>query len=261
MCFPQAQILSVYCEAMSTLPDQVQEMVRRKAPADCGVIHGSTPVISFGSFQTSRVATLGINPSKREFLTPSGQWLTGEKQRLTTLASIGATTTEDLTDEQVQKIVGASDLYFQNNPYHWFNDLDKILKGGFNASYFDGSACHLDLSQWATDPTWSSLTKAQQQLLLDDGVEHLQFQLTSRNISHVIVNGRAVWEEIKRTKTAEFNDVDKIYFGKNLTSATLRMGTSGNIKFLGWTVNIQSSYGANANEFIQRLCEWLTNNK
>ena len=236
-------------------------MVRRKAPTDCGVIPGSTPVISFGDFRTARVATLGINPSKREFLSPSGQWLSIEKQRLATLSSIGAGSNENLTDAQVLQIVSASDLYFQRNPYHWFNDLDKILKGGFNASYFDGSACHLDLSQWATDPTWSSLTKGQQQVLLDDGVEHLRIQLSSENISHVIVNGRSVWDEIKRTKTAEFNDVDKIYFGKNHTSVTLRTGTSGNTKFLGWTVNIQSGYGANANEFIQRLCEWLANNR
>ena len=48
--------------------DELENLVMEKIatmtkPADCGVIEKTTPVISFGDFTTSRIATLGINPS------------------------------------------------------------------------------------------------------------------------------------------------------------------------------------------------------
>jgi len=66
--------------------DELENLVMEKIatmtkPADCGVIAKTTPVISFGDFTTSRIATLGINPSSAEFLS-AGKLIVGDKQRL-----------------------------------------------------------------------------------------------------------------------------------------------------------------------------------
>jgi hypothetical protein len=53
-----------------------EEMVGRPAPVP-EVVPGSTPVIAFGDPLTATVATLGINPSWRKFLTDDGSLLCG----------------------------------------------------------------------------------------------------------------------------------------------------------------------------------------
>lgn len=246
---------------MSSIPQYVIDMVRREAPKDCGVIGGSTAVVSFGNFREARVATLGINPSKREFLTKDGEWLPEHERRLATCELIAAESCEDITLEQAIQIVSESDNYFSKNPYEWFRYLEKFLNHAFNTSYYDGSACHLDLSQWATDPVWGELSKQQQQILLDDGVHHLRSQLAQKNITHVIVNGAQVWNEIKRSGLAKFEDKGKTTFSKNKTSCTLRVGHGEGTTFIGWTANIPSSPGSTENKFHDELCEWLRENK
>ena len=47
---------------------RVIERVMAPYPKNCHVVPYSTPVVSFGNPETSTVATLGINPSSREFL-------------------------------------------------------------------------------------------------------------------------------------------------------------------------------------------------
>lgn len=247
---------------MPIIPPYVIEMARRKPPRDCAVIEGSTPVISFGNFRESRIATLGINPSNLEFLDRTGNFLSETEQRLATWESLGIVGTEEITEPHAIAIVNASDSYFEVNPYRsWFDYLEKVLQPGFGSSYYNGSACHLDLVQWSTKDKWSSLSKTQRQILLDEGVPFLRSQLHSENISHVIVNGNAVWNEIKRSKIAEFHDVETITFGKNSTPCTMRIGFGENTKFLGWTTNIQSGRGSNSKEFLDRLGLWLANNK
>jgi hypothetical protein len=38
----------------------------------------------------------------------------------------------------------------------WFDQMEEFVLTNTGYSYFDGTACHLDLIQWATDPVWSS---------------------------------------------------------------------------------------------------------
>lgn len=49
------------------VPGYVAARIRTPPPRDCRVLPGSTPVVAFGDPRHSTVATLGINPSKREF--------------------------------------------------------------------------------------------------------------------------------------------------------------------------------------------------
>jgi hypothetical protein len=37
--------------------------------------------------------------------------------------------------------------------------LNQILKIGTPTSYYDGTACYLDLVQWATEPAWRTINE------------------------------------------------------------------------------------------------------
>jgi hypothetical protein len=52
----------------TNIPDYIVQRIRRPIPVNRGVVAGSTPVLSFGNAQCAAVATLGLNPSVREFL-------------------------------------------------------------------------------------------------------------------------------------------------------------------------------------------------
>lgn len=103
------------------------EGVRRPVPRNCHVLDGSTPVVAFGDSDVAEVSTLGINPSPAEFL-DGGRWLSGDQRRLATLESLHTDSTESLTYEQVQQMVGECAEDFHRHPNsRWFNPLNHIL--------------------------------------------------------------------------------------------------------------------------------------
>src|SRR4051812_11608039 len=118
---------------LANVPDYLVKAIRRPPPQDAAVIPGTTPVVHFGDPATARYATLGINPSRREFLDKTGQFLPDKGRRLATLASIGAQHGEELSDLQVRQIAEGCRDYFDRNPYNtWFGHLDKVLKAALS---------------------------------------------------------------------------------------------------------------------------------
>ena len=55
-------------EEVQEWPEYLLERAAQAPPDGCAVVPGSTPVVSFGHPLKPEVATLGINPSSREFL-------------------------------------------------------------------------------------------------------------------------------------------------------------------------------------------------
>lgn len=237
-----------------TVPDHVTAMVRRSPPEECRVVPGSTPVVAFGDPTHAEVATLGINPSAREFV-EDGRLLAGDHRRLATLDALGAVDCGDLTVGQVAAVVADCAAYFQRRPYRrWFDPLDTLLRAGTEASYYDGSACHLDLVQWATDPTWSKLPHDVQHTLLDDGAPHLRAQLSHENVRLVALNGRRVLTHVDALGLADLTEVDQLPVGA--TTCRLYTGTGSGVRWVGWSTNLQSSWGIST-VFKQRLGAWL----
>src|SRR5207302_775531 len=116
------------------------------------VIPWSSPVPVFGNLETAKVATLGINPSNREFVDVSGNELDGNSRRFHTLRSLDIPTWTKAKDRHLQLINDSCSDYFQRNPYDaWFRKLDSIITGT-NTSYYHSlsHACHLDLVPYAT---------------------------------------------------------------------------------------------------------------
>ena len=61
--------------------------------------------------------------------------------------------------------------------------------GSGAGSYIDGSACHLDLVQWATKPAQGKLPAEVWNSLVQDDHEFLRWQLLTSNVSVVLMNG------------------------------------------------------------------------
>jgi hypothetical protein len=237
------------------VPEYLVRMVRRPAPARA-VIPGTTPVIAFGDPRRSEIASLGINPSWHEFNGADGNLLAGQKRRLSTLASLGAKSTCALTEDQIKIIVEECAAYFSGNPYRrWFDSLDQVLQDGLGVSYYDRSACHLDLVQWATAPAWVKLTPAVGQSLLQESLVHLRNQLRFGNVRLVVLNGREVIEQVIRIGLAKLGASGTLHVNARLP-CSLYSGLGEKVRFLGWSTNLQSSFGV-SREFKNRLARWL----
>jgi hypothetical protein len=238
------------------IPEYLIKMARRKVPEDARkfIIPGTTPVLSFGDSRSARVATLGINPSKNEFV-KAGRLRAGTDQRLATLQSLRAESTSLLTKKQARTVVEACASYFQHKPNgQWFNPLNEILRSALKVDYCDGSACHLDLVQWATARRWGCLNKSIQQELLQEGLPHLSKQLKLENIKLVIMLGRQVITQVETIGLARIHCAGPIRLGNRTYERYA--GERDGVRFLGWTVNIQSNYGVTS-EFKSRLTRWL----
>ena len=236
------------------VPDYLRAMVRREPPETVYVIKGSTPVVAFGDPSTAEVATMGINPSSVEFLR-GGELRTGDDRRLATLESLNADSLTALTEDQVRQVLDDCAAYFIVNPYRkWFDPLDRLLTDAVGASYYDGTACHLDLVQWATDPIWRNLPGGARQVLLLDGVPHLRKQLRQENIRLVLLNGRTVINQVTACGLVQLDSAGRLPVGAAVCE--LFVGNAEGVLFLGWSRNLQNFYG-NSRAFAADLAAWL----
>src|ERR1043166_5129593 len=94
------------------------------------VIPWGCPIASFGNPTRSRVATLGLNPSNREFVDESGRELDGDRRRFHTLHSLGLSDWHKADPKDLELIVDCCHSYFARNPYDgWFKKLDHLISG------------------------------------------------------------------------------------------------------------------------------------
>lgn len=131
--------------------------------------------------------------------------------------------------------------------------MDRLLQASTGCGYYKGTACHLDLAQWATDPTWAHIAEADvRRALLDDGVPHLHAQLTQDNLQLVLLNGRQVLNQVHAMGLTTLTEVAPI--PRMRDSCRMYIGDSGGVRWVGWSTNLQSSHGVSA-AFTQQLIE------
>lgn len=229
------------------------------ALSETNVIPWGSPVPSFGDLSRSRVATLGLNPSNREFVDVKGKELDGKTRRFHTLKSLGLARWSNAEARHLQLIMDSCRAYFFRNPYDgWFKKLDHLISGT-KASYYDASAkaCHLDLIPYATACKWTGLTRQQRASLLAAAGDTLGLLLRESPVRLLILNGNSVVDQFQNIagiclEKKAMRDWSLPRQSQSDVTGFAYKGVVGNllgvrfrheILVLGFNHNIQSSFG------------------
>jgi len=204
------------------------------------------------------VATLSLNPSWLEFQSKSGVWLLGPRRRLASMVSLGVDDPRALDDADVAQVIAESKAYFRGPNWYrgWFHWLESLLVDSGVGSYLDGTACHLDLVQWATKPAQRDLPAAAWDHLVEQDHDFLRWQLLTSNVAVVLLNGASVVRWVQRVGLVNGFDEGVLVFRTNRGNDELRVfGAVGEgVSFLGWNRPLA---GALAADGRQRLGLWL----
>lgn len=212
------------------------------------MVEGSTPVIAFGEFPSARIATLGLNPSRQEFQSQIGIELAGDIRRFETHRSLGVDNLESAEELVLQRVYDGCCHYFSRKPYRWwFDQLERIIKP-LGASYYEGSACHLDLVQWATDPVWGKLHGSVQQRLLESDSPFLLHQLQQGQVRVLLLNGSSVVRSFQDIYCVPLKDAGRLTGPTNAPSKLVIGRMAAGPLVIGWTMNIQSSFGVSSRD-------------
>jgi hypothetical protein len=244
-----------------------QDIIKRCA------IPWAAPVPCFGSL-SSRIATLGLNPSNLEYVDREDRPLSAKEIRLETLSSLGLESWREADEDHARRILSSCENYFLRNPYNqWFRPLDRLLAPA-RASYYTqigATACHLDLVPYATWEKWSSLRAQERSELLKIGARSLARVMQLSNVQILVLNGRSVIQEVERslaqdpswisssTSMPEWSLQDgrvqgAAYIAKTRRISNVDLGRT--VLLLGYNHNIQSSFGVTS-EVIRKISEWI----
>ena len=247
---------------------------RLDSPAISGtdVIKWGCPVPSFGDLSSSLVATLGLNPSNREFVDEAGNELQGTSRRFHTLQSLGLRTWAEADIRHIRLILKSCCTYFLGNPYdRWFKRLDQVVRGT-KTSFYETSyrACHLDLIPYATKQKWTYLTAAQKSSLLNVAGDTLGLLLRDSPVQILILNGRSVVDVFQELagirmdaqemptwslpRSSKPDVVGIAYEGMVDNFSGIELNRK--ILVLGFNHNLQSSFGVTT-KVIQAIREWI----
>ena len=241
--------------------------------SETDIIDWGSPVPSFGDSQRARVATLGINPSNREFVNGSGEELDGPSRRFHTLNSLALNSWAEADARHLGLIIRTCREYFKRNPYdQWFKRLDELVVGA-SASFYDefSTACHLDLIPYATVQKWTSLKPGQRRKLLRSNGDALGQLLRDSSIEVLILNGRSVVEQFQAISSGYLEAMEMpewslprrvgpavvgvSYEGKTDEVGGVDLGRE--VQVLGFNHNIQSSFGVTT-KVIHAIRDWIS---
>lgn len=236
------------------------------------VMSWTCPVPYFGQLGDATVATLGINPSNREFVDVAGEELDGASRRFPTLRSLGLRTWEDASSLDVATIVCACEEYFAGNPYQrWFDTLDVLVRS-LGSSYYsaDHPAAHLDLVPYATHVKWGALPDDQRRALLRSGEDLLASLLRDSKVELLVLNGASVVRQFEEVAGVELDREDNSAWdlprrgservrGVAYTGAVDEIGgvdLGRSIAVAGFNHNLQSSFGV-TKRATEAIARWL----
>jgi hypothetical protein len=253
---------------LTTLIDRLDS----SAVLGTNVIKWGCPVPSFGDLSRSKVATLGLNPSNREFVDEAGNELEGPSRRFHTLTSLGLGSWSEVDARHLSMILTSCREYFIGNPYdRWFKTLDYVISGT-NASYYGASknACHLDLIPYATVCKWTELSAKQRSSLLAASGDTLGLLLRESPVKILILNGRSVVEQFQgiagvRLEKQEMPawslprqstpDVAGVAY-RGIVDTVSGIALGHQLLVLGYNHNLQSSFGVTT-KVIRAICAWI----
>jgi hypothetical protein len=229
-----------------TLPSEIRNRIATSAPQGLSIVEHSLPIVSFGDAFTAKVATISLNPSWKEFRSDKQEWLEGSARRVHSLHSLGVQTADQLTDELIEKAYDSNAHYFDKtrgaNPYMtWFSQLNAVLKPCLGADYTNGTACHLDLVQWATYPAQGQLPRATWDALVAADSEFLRWQMKSTSANVFVMNGAGAINELQRVGIVPGLEVITVPFQNSLghdKAFKIMTGRDSGKIYIGWNQTI-----------------------
>jgi hypothetical protein len=191
-------------------PDLLSPMRQRvRISPSMSSVRGSLPILFFGDAFHARVATVGLNPSRYEYLNETGQVLSGQCRRFDSLFSLCAGSREEISDSQADQAIDMMRSYFdKGKPVYgmYFKHLTNFLKG-IGTSYQERCATHLDLVQEATDPIWAHLSPQERATLLERDLPFMVWELESLPfLKAIFCAGKTVSEMLKASIRVEVGD-------------------------------------------------------
>ncbi|WP_454825298.1 hypothetical protein [Pseudomonas veronii] len=260
-------------DAQLVILQKMINLISEKLLNTLDVINWAAPIPYFGDPCKATIATVGLNPSDREFVSAEGIELEESARRFHTLASLDLNSWNELTHAQLESIHTSCTEYFSRNPYDaWFKPLDLLLRGT-NDSFYSPlfHACHLDLIPYATGVKWAFLKTWQRESLLTISASFLGQVLKYSPIKILVLNGKTVVENFQRASSVSFckepmeawclprkngNHISGFsYEGKISRIANIEIGRD--VYILGYNHNIQSSYGVTSSVRAS-IQEWIS---
>ena len=225
----------------------------RRQPRDFpAVIEWASPVPFFGRAERARIASVGLNPSGREFCDSSGRPLRGRDRRLATLDSVGLRDWSGAGSAECSAVAQACSDYFGPNAYwRWFNPLESIFNNAGQGTLRDGGACHIDLAPWATQRAWSGLKGAEPDALLECGAATFASLVSSARFEVLLLNGVGVVKGVERATGVRLPAEDAPEWDDSSGRGrrwSVVLDSFGRIELvrpvtvLGWNWNLQSSH-------------------
>ncbi len=232
----------------------------KQNPYNSEILQNSTPVICFGDLFNSQIATLGLNPSNKEFVDNHNSFTAVRFQNCFSLSQSDLT---KLNTIQTNLILNNCIDYFNGKPYKgWFNVLEKHILTKLNISYYNKTCCHLDIVQWTTSNKWRDISDVNQNLLIDNDYPFLLQQLKFQNINLLLINGVGVFDIIDSQEKIHIQKEETIKI-KSETCRMLKFYFNIGIKkinCIAWSKNLQSTYGL-TNDMRNSIGDWILNNK
>jgi hypothetical protein len=255
--------------AMTTL----LEILETRQAADLEVIAWGCPVPFFGHLESARLATVGINPSNREFVGIDGNELAGHRRRLPTLGSLGLSSWSQANFVALRSILLACREYFERNPYDgWFRSLQRVIEPTGHSYYAPRSdACHLDVVPWATTGKWGTLPMTIRRRLAERAAEALADIVACSPLTMLILNGQEVVNQFEALVGRQF-DVQQFpdwelprrsgrsvpglaYTGR--VSSIAQIPIDRELLVVGYNHNLQSSFGVTS-AVRDSISKWIT---
>lgn len=247
------------------------ERIADTAARDADVIPWGSPVPAFGDPTVARVATLGLNPSNREFVDGDGAELAGDSRRFHTLTSLGLSGWDDADADHLDRILLSCYDYFAGNPYdRWFRKLDTVVSAT-GASFYNpqSPACHLDLIPYATARKWTELRPRQRLGLLHLAGDTLGRLLRDSAVGVLILNGQSVVTHFQEATGIALQRREMPswalprqsgavagYAYRGCVDSVSGYALPRELLVLGFNHNLQSSYGVTSN-VIKAIRHWV----
>lgn len=254
------------------IPAMIASIERLSETLHPEILEWACPVPCFGDPSWAQVATVGINPSNKEFVDDAEVPLAGAAQRFPTMGTLGLERWGDAGPTEIRTIADACRRYFDGNSYdRWFGVLDELLEAAGMSFYGLGAnACHLDLVPFATTRKWGRLNPASQRELVELGTDLFRVLLADSTVELVVLNGRSVVESFELTghvtldrdvrddwalpRSTGHPVVGTQYTGVIDEFAGYDLGRR--VRILGYNHNLQSSYGV-TRDVKAAIAQWV----